>query len=221
MSRVSVPETDTDVPVTRMRAGERRELILDAAMRVFGDHGYVGTTTAEIARAGAVSQPYVVRMFGTKEKLFVEVVHRALDTLLAAFRAALAEDSEVPVSRRIGLAYVGLAAHRGLLLSLMHAFVLGGDSGVGPVAREGFLRVYRFLRDEAGFTVDESQNFLSGGMLINTMIGLRMTDEFDRDPSARELLTAAFPEKLDLMRSLTMPTADFAAASGSGGESLA
>jgi len=30
-----------------------------------------------------------------------------------------------------------------------------------------------------------------------------MTDEFDGDPSARELLTAAFPEKLDLMRSLT------------------
>lgn len=188
-----------------MRAEKRRELILDSAMRVFGDHGYVGTTTAEIARAAGVSQPYVVRMFGTKEKLFIEVLHRALDALLAAFRAALAEESEVPLARRIGLAYVGLAAHRGLLLSLMHAFVLGGDPRVGPVAREGFLRVYRFLRDEAGFTVDESQNFLSGGMLVNTMIGLRMTDDFDRDPSAQELLTAAFPEKLDLMRSLTEP----------------
>ena len=66
-------------------------------------------------------------------------------------------------------------------------------------------------RDEAGFTVDESQNFLSGGMLVNTMIGLRMTDEFDGDPSARELLTAAFPEKLDLMRSLTEPAAGHAA----------
>ncbi len=204
-------ETDAELPLTRMRAGQRRELILDAAMRVFGDHGYVGTTTAEIARAAGVSQPYVVRMFGTKEKLFVEVLHRALETLLAAFRAALADESGIPAARRIGLAYVGLAAQRGLLLSLMHAFVLGGDPGVGPVAREGFLRVYRFLRDEAGFTVDESQNFLSGGMLVNTMIGLRMTDEFDGDPSARELLTAAFPEKLDLMRSLTEPAAGHAA----------
>ena len=50
--------------------------------------------------------------------------------------------------------------------------------------------------------MDESQNFLSGGMLITTMIGLRMTDEFDRDPSARELLTTAFLEKLPLIRSL-------------------
>ena len=197
-----------------MRADRRRELILDAAMRVFGEHGYVGSTTAEIARAAGVSQPYVVRMFGTKEKLFIEVLHRALGTLLAVFRGALAEDSEVPVARRIGLAYAGLADHRGLLLSLMHAFVLGGDPGVGPVARDGFLRVYRFLRDEAGFTVDESQNFLSGGMLINTMIGLRMTDEFDSDPSARELLTAAFPEKLDLMRSLTEPVTAVAGEAG-------
>lgn len=200
-------ESSAGIRNTRMRAERRRELVLDAAMRVFGDHGYVGTTTAEIARAAGVSQPYVVRMFGTKEKLFIEVLHRALDTLLDAFRAALAAESEVVVARRIGLAYIGLVSHRGLLLSLMHAFVLGGDLGVGAVAREGFLRIYRFLRDEAGLTVDESQNFLSGGMLINTMIGLRMMDDFDRDPSVRELLTAAFPENLDLMRSLTEPVA--------------
>ena len=69
--------------------------------------------------------------------------------------------------------------------------------------REGFLCDYRFLREGAGVTVDESQNFLSAGMLVNTMIGLRMADDFDCDPSARELLTAAFPEKLGLMRSPT------------------
>ena len=51
----------------------------------------------------------------------------------------------------------------------------------------------------------ESQNLLAGGMLITTMMGLRMTDDGDRDPNAAELLTAAFPAKLDLMRSLTGP----------------
>ena len=40
-------------------------------------------------------------------------------------------------------------------------------------------------------------------MLINTMIGLRMIDDFERYSRARKLLTAAFPEKLDLMRSHT------------------
>lgn len=186
-----------------MRAEDRRELILQAATTVFGDHGYDGTTTAQVARAAGVSQPYVVRVFGTKEKLFLAVLHRALDRLLVAFRAALADTgSGVPAQRRIGLAYVGLAADRGLLLSLMHGFVLGRDPLIGAAAREGFIVVYRFLRHEAGFSPDESQQFLAAGMLINTMIGLRMTDDFDRDPDVHELLTNAFPEKIGLMLDL-------------------
>jgi hypothetical protein len=39
------------------------------------------------------------------------------------------------------------------------------------------------------------------------MIGLRMTDDVDRDAGVRELLTTAFPEGLDLVRSLTDPPA--------------
>ena len=44
-----------------------------------------------VARAAGVSQPYVVRMFGTKENLFLEVLERALERLLGAFRAAVEE----------------------------------------------------------------------------------------------------------------------------------
>lgn len=51
----------------------------------------------------------------------------------------------------------------------------------------------------------ESQNLLAGGMLISTMMGLRMTDDSDREPSARELLTAVFAERPDLMCSRTEP----------------
>ena len=51
----------------------------------------------------------------------------------------------------------------------------------------------------------ESQNPLAGGMLITTMMGLRMTDDCDRDPISRELLTAVFAEGPDLMRTRTEP----------------
>lgn len=188
---------------TRMRAEDRRELILEAATGVFGDYGYVGTTTSQVAQAAGVSQPYVVRMFGTKEKLFLEVLDRALARLLSTFRTALADTgSDVPLGRRLGLAYVDLTGNRGLLLSLMHGFVLGRDPEIGRAARCGFMDVYRFLRDEAGFSPDEVQQFLAGGMMVNTMVGLRMADDFDTDPAVRELLTAAFPEKLDKLLGL-------------------
>jgi hypothetical protein len=62
--------------------------------------------------------------------------------------------------------------------------------------------VYAFLREEAGFSPEECQQFLSAGMLSNTMIGLRMTDQYDIDPQAREVLLACFPEKLDVVISL-------------------
>lgn len=190
---------ESRTPATRMKSEDRRELILTAATEVFGEFGYVGTTTERVAQAADVSQPYVVRMFGTKEKLFLEVIHRALERLLEAFRAALAEDNELTRAHRIGLAYVNLMSDRGLLLVLMHAFVLGSDPVIGEAARCGFLEVYEFLRTEAGFDAAESQQFLANGMLVNTMIGIRMSDEYTSNPLATELLDEAFPQKLDLL----------------------
>ena len=191
--------TTMDVPIPRMKAEDRRELIILAATAVFGDYGYYGTTTDQIARAAGVSQPYVVRMFGTKERLFIAVLERALQMLLDTFRSAIAEPSDQPARYRMGIAYVNLLSERGLLLSLMHSFVLGSDPVIGEIARSGFLEVYRFLRTEAGMSADEAGQFLAGGMLSNTMIGLRMTDMFTDDPVAKELLMACFPEKLDVV----------------------
>jgi TetR/AcrR family transcriptional regulator len=196
-------------PATRMKSPERRELILEAATGVFGERGYVGATTDAVAKAAGVSQPYVSRMFGTKEALFLAVLERALARLLGGFRAALAEEpmldadgSPLTVHRRLGVAYADMLTDRGLLLSLMHAFVLGSEPVIGDRARRGFLEVYAFLRDEAGFTAEEANEFLSTGMLLNTMVGLRMTDEYDSSPAARELLQCLLPTKLDILLSL-------------------
>ncbi|MEF2977159.1 TetR/AcrR family transcriptional regulator [Subtercola sp. YIM 133946] len=193
-----------ETPVTRMKSDERRELILQAATDVFGASGYVGATTAEVARAAGVSQPYVVRLFGTKEQLFLDVINRALGKLIDAFQGALDEvDSDIALEKRLALAYINQLNQHGLLLSLMHAFVLGREPVIGHAARAGFMQVYRFLRDDAGFEPLQVQEFLAQGMLINTMIGLDMADEFDDDPDVRELMECAFPEKLDLVRSLS------------------
>lgn len=188
-------------PIPRMKSEDRRELILAAAMEVFGEYGYYGATTDQIAKAAEVSQPYVVRMFGTKEKLFLEVIHRALAVVLATFRGVLAESPD-DLRSRFGIAYVDMLRQRGLLLSLMHSFVLGNDPVIGAAARKGFLKVYAFLRDEAGFAPEEAQGFLEGGMLLNTLVGLRMSDDFETSKYANELLCTALPQKLDVLLTL-------------------
>jgi len=74
----------------RIPAAQRRELILEAATGVFAERGYAGSTTDQVAKAAGISQPYVVRMFGTKETLFLEALDRAQGKLLRAFRDVIA-----------------------------------------------------------------------------------------------------------------------------------
>jgi TetR/AcrR family transcriptional regulator len=136
-------------------------------------------------------------MFGTKEKLFLEVLCRDLDRLLAAFRAQLDIVSDRSLSERLGLAYVDLLQDRGLLLSLMHGFVLGSDPVIGKVARSGFLEVYRFLKTEAGFSATHAAEFMAHGMLLNTLVGTRMSDAYDSDDDAKELIAGALGGKVD------------------------
>jgi AcrR family transcriptional regulator len=186
----------------RLRADERRPLVLEAATGVFGERGYFGATTDAIAKAAGVSQPYVVRIFGSKEALFLAVLERALERLLDTFRGALAEvpagTSREELHHRLGAAYADLLTDRGLQLSLMHAFVLGSDPAIGAAARRGFLEVYGVLRAEAGFSAGEATEFLANGMLLNTLVGLRMAVDV-ADPSARELIETIAPTKSEVL----------------------
>jgi TetR/AcrR family transcriptional regulator len=190
----------------RMPADQRRESILASATAVFGERGYVGATTDAVAKAAGVSQPYVVRMFGTKEQLFLEVLQRALDKLLATFRDVIAEHGpggKEGLGALIGSAYADLLGDRGLLLSLMQAFMLGTDPVIGPAARAGFLEVYAVLRDEAGFTAEEADAFLSHGMMLNTLVAIGMAGSYADDPAARELIDACAPSKAPLIVELS------------------
>jgi len=190
-------------PGRRLSSDERRRQILQASLAVFGARGYEGATTDEVARAAGVSQPYVVRLFGSKENLFLAAIGDALDRLLVAFRAALAEPDgvdadggEVTAGKRIGQAYVDLIEVRGLHQTLAHAYLLGSHPVIGAAARRGFAQVWRFFRDEMGLGADEARTFMAEGMLISTMIGLRIVDDYGSDPQITELFRSCFPGEL-------------------------
>lgn len=185
-----------------MSSADRRESILLAATAVFGARSYVGATTDDVARAAGVSQPYVVRLFGTKEKLFLAVLERAVQLLLATFRAAAEGPAEGRLGR-MGGAYVNLLSERGLLQTLSTAFLLGADPTIGPAARRSFSDVWGYLRDEVGLGLEEAQAFLANGMLINTMVGLRLVDDYGHDPRVTELFDeVCMPEKAELIQQL-------------------
>lgn len=68
----------------------------DQRLRGTGYAGTTTTTTDAVAREAGVSQPYVVRMFGTKRDLFLEVFAGATDRIESAFRAVVDSDDFDP-----------------------------------------------------------------------------------------------------------------------------
>ena len=59
------------VTAPRMAAAERRQHLIETAIRLFTDGSYHGTTTAEIARAAGVSEPILYRHFASKRDLYL------------------------------------------------------------------------------------------------------------------------------------------------------
>ena len=76
------------MPGQRKSAEERREEILEVAVRHFAIGGLHGTSTEAIAREAGISQPYLFRLFHTKKELFVACVDRANVRVRDAFRRA-------------------------------------------------------------------------------------------------------------------------------------
>ena len=62
----------------RLPTPERREQIVEAAMRCFADRGFEGTTTRMLARAAGVSEGLIFRHFPTKKSLYRAIIARRI-----------------------------------------------------------------------------------------------------------------------------------------------
>lgn len=64
---------------TRMTATERRAAIIQAAMKLFSERGFRGTTTREIASAVGVSEPVLYQHFPSKGDLYTAIIETAMN----------------------------------------------------------------------------------------------------------------------------------------------
>ncbi|MEU6830672.1 TetR/AcrR family transcriptional regulator [Nocardia beijingensis] len=157
----------------RMTAAERGEQVLGAAVSAFAEAGYAATRTDEIARRSGVSQPYVIRLFGTKQNLFRAALHRVCDRIEEIFRAARAQAApDAPPDEALASLANGYAvflAERELLQLLLHGFAASADPEIGDQVRSRFGDIYRLIRDLTGAPETETRRFLATGMLLTVM----------------------------------------------------
>jgi AcrR family transcriptional regulator len=154
---------------TRLTAAERTEQIVCAAITAFSSSGYAGTSTDDIARLAGVSQPYVIRLFGSKQRLFLAGVEHAASQTEQAFRDSGATDLE-----HLGEAYRTLLDRRELLGMLLHGFAASADPAIGDVVRACFGRIYDLIREQTGADAEDASAFMATGMLLTVLSAMRV-----------------------------------------------
>src|SRR5918995_2653938 len=129
---------------TRKSAGERREDILEVAVRHFAIGGLHGTSTEAIAREAGISQPYLFRLFRTKKELFIACVDRANGRVRDAFHRAAAGAPEDGRLEAMGKAYVEeLLPDRHAVLMQMQGYVATSDPDIRAHVRSNYERLVR------------------------------------------------------------------------------
>ena len=156
---------------TRLTAEERQEQLISAAVTAFSENGYAGTTTDQVARLAGVSQPYVIRLFRTKQELFIAAVQRAAGAIEATWRAAAERE---PTLASLGTAYNALLDQPELITMLLHGFAASGDPAIGDPVRACFGNLYDVVRDLTGATNEEARDFFAFGMLLTCLGAMRV-----------------------------------------------
>jgi AcrR family transcriptional regulator len=192
----------------RMPAAERRQALIDTAIRVFSEGSYRGTTTAEIARAAGISEPILYRHFASKRELYLAALDHVWGKARASWEHALATTPDVRGAfEAMGRAHVTV---RDCKFQMAELWVQAlGEAAEDPELRKHLRRHMREVHDFIAAVITRGQaegalhpdrdadaeawSFLAGGMLgmVGRRVGLLDDEEVAAIRTARlDWLTA-------------------------------
>lgn len=128
--------------VPRKTADQRRADILDAALTEFADVGFDGASTEAIARRAGISQPYLFRLFGTKKRLFIDVMDACLTDVARHLRQVTVGTTGPAAANRAVLAYrEWLESDSRHLRAQIQVIAACADPDIRAVTRSGFAAI--------------------------------------------------------------------------------
>jgi AcrR family transcriptional regulator len=184
MPRASEPRP-TGQRATRRTASERREELVEIALRHFSVTGMYGTSTETIAREAGISHPYLFRLFGTKKELFLACAEQTNLRTVETFRAAAAswvQDGFDSVLEAMGSAYVQMLADRDLLRMQMQIWAACSDDDIRAAAASHYRATFEEVERLSGAGLDEVRGFFRAGMLLNVAASMSLSELADREP---------------------------------------
>jgi AcrR family transcriptional regulator len=168
----------TTRPGTRSSSDERREQVIQAAVKEFAANGFHGTSTGTIAKRAGISQPYIYALFPNKRELFLAVDRYVVERIRRAFLEAVRGHS-TPAERleAMGHAYVELLSNRDEIRFQMQAHAAAGDPDLAEPVRREFLDLWEDVRRMSGAPEEEVVAFFAKGMLLNVAASLELPEE--------------------------------------------
>ena len=133
---------DTAPRYSRLEADARRDLILDAARRVFVRSSAAEASTAAIAREAGVTRGLVHHYFGTKRELYVAVVADLAATLPELVRTDVAElPVEEMVEANVSSWLDSVESNRELWMAILGVEMVGRDPEIEAIMSDARDRV--------------------------------------------------------------------------------
>ena len=167
----------------RVPAAERRDALIDAAVREFAHGGLHGTPVDKIARSVGVAQPYVFSLFANKKELFLAAVERSFHHVADLFtRAAEAFDpaSALPdatVLTAMGNAYVEmLSTDRDYLMIQHQAYAACDDEAIRNHVRHCYAELVDHVERLSGADQEAIDDFFRYGMWLNVAAAMGVAD---------------------------------------------
>ncbi|HEV2068133.1 MAG TPA: helix-turn-helix domain-containing protein [Thermomicrobiales bacterium] len=179
----------------RRTAEERRDEVIDAAIIEFATFGLHGASTEAIAARAGISQPYVLRLFGTKKALFLAAVERVCEQIMATWQrgldACLARDAHAGPEDRLlamGQEYIGLVGAVDGLRLVLQSFSSAEDTDVRESAHRWLGTMFDWVRRVSGADAETVRHFFATGMMLTVAASIRASDAAHAEPWARAFL---------------------------------
>ncbi|WP_433598040.1 TetR/AcrR family transcriptional regulator [Nocardia sp. CA-135953] len=80
----------------RLQPADRREQLLDAALRIVAEAGFTSVSIAAVAERGGVTRPVVYDSFGSRDELLEALIERETARMAAAVARSVAETATTP-----------------------------------------------------------------------------------------------------------------------------
>ncbi|NOT62440.1 MAG: TetR/AcrR family transcriptional regulator [Acidobacteria bacterium] len=145
-------QKDSERSPVRMAAEDRRQQILDVAVRLFSQKGFRGTTTKEIALAAGVNEAIIFRHFATKSELYAAIIDSkgeqgCMHEMQAQIAQAIAAKDDKKVFETFALSVLDFHQHDETPMRIWFYSVLEGNELSKMIFRNHMATMHRVLAD--------------------------------------------------------------------------